>query len=162
MLELLILAVIAVAATLIAARYPAAIFVVLIVIAPYYGFTKQLLDPDSLLIAWKDVLLAGLLAGVFLRLALGALSGLVRGVLVRLERAARARRRRGRRRARGRVPVRRAERGAAERSADERSRHDGGEYPLACDRHRSPPSVDCTPSVAEGAETELDAICERG
>ena len=68
MLELLILALIALAATVIAARYPAAIFVVLIVIAPYYGFTKQLLDADSLLIAWKDVLLAGLLAGVFLRL----------------------------------------------------------------------------------------------
>src|SRR5947208_1131186 len=69
---------------------------------------------------------------------------------------------RSRRRGRGRVPGRRAERGAAERSADERSRHDGGEHPLACDRHRSPPSLDCTSSVTEAAETELDAICEQG
>lgn len=68
MLEILILAFIALSATLIAARRPASIFVALIVIAPYYGLTKQLLSADSLLIAWKDVLLAGLLAGVFLRL----------------------------------------------------------------------------------------------
>lgn len=68
MTDILILTLLAVIAVLAACRWPQAIFVLLIVTAPYYGFTKQFLDPDSILMAWKDVLLASLLAGIFLRL----------------------------------------------------------------------------------------------
>jgi len=64
----LILCSIAAAAVAIACRKPAALFVFLIVISPYYNVTKMRLKPESGLVAWKDVLLAGLLAGIFLRL----------------------------------------------------------------------------------------------
>jgi hypothetical protein len=68
MLEILILASIAAGAVAIACRKPVALFVFLIVAGPYYGPTKLMLNADSLLVVWKDVLLAGLLAGIFLRL----------------------------------------------------------------------------------------------
>jgi len=68
MLEILILSVIGLGAVAIGCRSPVALFVFLIISGPYYGPTKLLLDPGSLLVAWKDVLLAGLLAGIFLRL----------------------------------------------------------------------------------------------
>ena len=68
MLEILILGSIAAAALAIGCRKPVALFVFLIVAAPYYGPTRLMLSADSLLVAWKDVLLAGLLAGIFLRL----------------------------------------------------------------------------------------------
>src|SRR5205807_3784787 len=68
MLEILILGCIAAGAMAIACRKPVSLFLFLIVAGPYYGPTKLMLDPGSLLVAWKDVLLAGLLAGIFLRL----------------------------------------------------------------------------------------------
>src|SRR4051812_47382726 len=68
MFDLLILSMLAIAAIGISCRWPRSIFVVLIFTAPYYGFTKSLIAADSLLVAWKDVLLASLLIGVFLRL----------------------------------------------------------------------------------------------
>src|SRR4051812_10197227 len=68
MLEILILGSIALGAMAIACRKPVSLFVFLIVAGPYYGPTKLMLNPDSFLVAWKDVLLAGLLAGIFLRL----------------------------------------------------------------------------------------------
>jgi hypothetical protein len=67
-LDILILGAIAAAAVAIACRKPIALFLFLIVAGPYYGPTKLMLNPDSLLVAWKDVLLAGLLTGIFLRL----------------------------------------------------------------------------------------------
>jgi hypothetical protein len=68
MLEILMLGLIAAVAAALAFSKPVGLFVFLIVAGPYYGFTKLMINPDSLLVAWKDVLLAGLLIGVFLRI----------------------------------------------------------------------------------------------
>ena len=68
MVDILILGLIALGAVAIGCRRPVALFVFLIIVGPYYSPTKLLLDQGSLLVAWKDVLLAGLLVGIFLRL----------------------------------------------------------------------------------------------
>jgi hypothetical protein len=68
MLQFFILGSIGAAAIALACRKPAALIIFLILVGPYYGFTKHMFAPDSLLVAWKDVVLAGLLAGLFLRL----------------------------------------------------------------------------------------------
>src|ERR1700710_2670067 len=68
MLALTILAVLALGAVAIAANKPSLLILFLIVVGPYYGYSKTLFAPESILVAWKDVLLAGLLLGIFLRL----------------------------------------------------------------------------------------------
>jgi len=68
MWEIPILGLIAAAAVAIACHRPAALFIFLVVAGPYYGVTRLMLTTDSLLIAWKDALLAGLLGGIILRL----------------------------------------------------------------------------------------------
>jgi hypothetical protein len=68
MLEIVFLGLLATAAIALACRKPVALFLILIVAGPYYGVTKLMLNPDSFLLAWKDVLLASLLIGIFLRL----------------------------------------------------------------------------------------------